>query len=273
MAEGNVIDPVSDEENIKKPKLIWCGKRNKFQKKVDDEASRFFKTLVKAKWNKLSDGTTKKNVIWEDVGEEMNKNGYQTSEGNKSGVICSQKWNNMLNTYKNFTLLVEKTGSGADVLDMKPLLYDEIQEILGSAQNVHPQYVGDSSMDTQNPTRMDINSNSQKLKELENKKLPLHESDDEALSNTHFSDDQCDENDYDKKHVEPRSKKRKRNRKGSNAEKMIDLFAVMEKKREPERHEMRLEKQKRHEEKIDQTENLIEILRMAITQTQVKSHK
>lgn len=92
----------------------------------------YFNTaLVKAKWNKLSDGTTKKNVIWEDVGEEMNKNGYQTSEGNKSGVICSQKWNNMLNTYKNFTLLVEKTGSGADVLDMKPLLYGEIQEILG----------------------------------------------------------------------------------------------------------------------------------------------
>lgn len=54
---------------------------------------------------------------------------------------------------------------------------------------------------------------------------------------------------------------------------MIDLFAVMEKKREHERHETRLEKQKRHEEKIDQTKNLIEILIMAVTQTKVKSHK
>jgi hypothetical protein len=62
-------------------------------------------------------------VIWEDIGEEMNTNGFKTSEGNKPGVICSQKWNNMLKMYKNFTLLVEKTGSGADVIDQKPQFF------------------------------------------------------------------------------------------------------------------------------------------------------
>jgi hypothetical protein len=38
--------------------------------------------------------------------------------------------------------------------------------ITGTAQNVHPQYVGDSTMDTQNPKRMDIESNRKKLKQL-----------------------------------------------------------------------------------------------------------
>lgn len=118
-------------------------------------------------------------MIWEDIGEEMKTNGYKTSEGNKPGVICSQKWNYVWKTYKNFTLLVEKTGSGADVLHMKPQFYNEIREILGiifiiisktcvninlcaipaitgTAQNVHSQYLCDSVMVTQNPTRMDI---------------------------------------------------------------------------------------------------------------------
>ncbi|EFX65259.1 hypothetical protein DAPPUDRAFT_331020 [Daphnia pulex] len=73
--------------------------------------------------------------------------------------------------YKTCTLLVEKSGSGADVLDLKPKFFYEIQEILGTAQNVHPQYVGDSTMDTQNPKRMDIESNCKKLTKLENQKL------------------------------------------------------------------------------------------------------
>ncbi len=86
---------------------------------------------MRGKWGLLCDGTTKKNKIWEDIGQEMNKNGYNTSPGNKPGVICSQKWNNMMKTYKNFTLQVEKTGSSADILELKPNYYEEIQEILG----------------------------------------------------------------------------------------------------------------------------------------------
>ncbi|KAK4024719.1 hypothetical protein OUZ56_010140 [Daphnia magna] len=137
-----------------------------------------------------------KNMIWEDIGEEMKTNGYKTSEGNKPGVICSQKWNYVWKTYKNFTLLVEKTGSGADVLHMKPQFYNEIREI------------------------------------LENKNPPFNENDGEALNKIHFSDDECDEGDYDEKHVEPRSKKRERNCKGSNVEKMLNILAVISKKKE-----------------------------------------
>ncbi|KAI9552565.1 hypothetical protein GHT06_020419 [Daphnia sinensis] len=167
----------------------------------------------------------------------------QKNEGNEPGVIFSQKWNNLLKTYKDFTLFVEKTGSGADVLEMKPHSYDEFQEILECV----PQYVGDSAMETQNPTCMDIKSNRQKLKDFEIKKPPLNEIDDEALNNFHFSDDERDEEDDDEKHIEPRLQKRKR---------MIDLLAGMEKKREIERQAMRIEKQKRRGEKIDQTTSL-----------------
>lgn len=37
----------------------------------------------------------------------------------------------MLKMYKTCTLLVEKSGSGTDVLDLKPKFFYEIQEILG----------------------------------------------------------------------------------------------------------------------------------------------
>ncbi len=46
---------------------------------------------------------------------------------------------------------------------------------------------------------------------------------------------------------------------------MIHMLTDMEKKREAERQQMRLEKQKRHEQNIDQTKDLLEILRMAVT--------
>ena len=69
--------------------------------------------------------------IWEQIGQEMHTNRYNTSSGNKPGVICSQKWNNMMKTYKNFTLEVKKTGSSADILEQKPDYYEDIQEIPG----------------------------------------------------------------------------------------------------------------------------------------------
>ena len=86
---------------------------------------------MRGKWGLLCDGTTKKNKIWEQIRQEMHTNGYNTSSGNKPGVICSQKWNNMMKTYKNFTLEVEKTGSSAEILELKTNYYEEIQEILG----------------------------------------------------------------------------------------------------------------------------------------------
>jgi hypothetical protein len=79
---------------------------------------------------KYCDGTTKKNKIWEDIGEELHQIGYQTSSGNKPGVICSQKWSNIMKTSKNFTLLVEKSGSSANVLGLKPQFYEDIHNIL-----------------------------------------------------------------------------------------------------------------------------------------------
>lgn len=101
--------------------------------------------------------------------------------------------------------------------------------ITGTAQNVHPQYVGDSTMDTQNPKRMGIESNCKKLKKLgiiililknswasidnlfiycrksETVSSTSHHSDSESVDRTHFSDDECDEEDYDENHVDPRS--------------------------------------------------------------------
>jgi hypothetical protein len=43
----------------------------------------FIAALIRGKWNKISDGTSQKNVIWEDIGENMNTNLYKTSAGNK----------------------------------------------------------------------------------------------------------------------------------------------------------------------------------------------
>jgi hypothetical protein len=40
MAEGSDSVPVTEEKQD--GKIIWCGKRNKAQKKIDDEANRFF---------------------------------------------------------------------------------------------------------------------------------------------------------------------------------------------------------------------------------------
>ena len=54
---------------------------------------------------------------------------------------------------------------------------------------------------------------------------------------------------------------------------MINMLTDMEKKREAERQEMWLEKQKRHEQNMDQAKNFIEILRMAVTQPKIKSNK
>lgn len=95
---------------------MW--KTKKIKKNIDDEANRFFLSnfpyftkkchlfvvfldtsfitaLVRGKWNKLSDGTSKKNVIWEDIAEEMNTNGIKqvqaispVSIAHRNGTIC-----------------------------------------------------------------------------------------------------------------------------------------------------------------------------------------
>ena len=59
-----------------------------------------------------------------------------------------------------------------------------------------------------------------------------HEDSDNEARKIHFSDDELNEEEYDDKLcLEPRPKKKKKNRKGSNVEKMIDLLSAMDKKK------------------------------------------
>ncbi len=82
-----------------------------------------FVALVKDKWSKLSDGVSKKHLIWDEIAAELHTNGFRTNPNIKPGVVCSQKWNNLLKEYKTFIQLSEKTGSGADVLEHKPQFF------------------------------------------------------------------------------------------------------------------------------------------------------
>ena len=47
MAEG--VPSATGSEPVKEKLLIWCGKKNKTQKKLDEEATQFF--LSNNKWN------------------------------------------------------------------------------------------------------------------------------------------------------------------------------------------------------------------------------
>ena len=58
-------------------------------------------------------------------------------------------------------------------------------------------------------------------------------------------------------------KKRKRSRKASNFDKVVEVLVESNQKREEDKVENRLLRQKRHDEKLNQSQQLIDILRLA----------
>ncbi len=81
-----------------------------------------------------------------------------------------------------------------------------------------------------------------------------------------FSDDDWDDDDWDDddcdKHEDKIPPKRKRNPRSSNFEKMIDIITENDKKREANR----VERQKRHEDRIAQNNSFLDILKSAFAQ-------
>ncbi|KAK4009748.1 hypothetical protein OUZ56_018894 [Daphnia magna] len=166
------------------------------------------------------------------------ENGFQIKTPDP-GKSAQQKWNNLNKEYKKFVLAAKGTGGGEDVLDCKPPFFDEIEKILGKGNAAYPEYIGDSSMGKQNPTRLS------KMMGQRKGHLPLN-------IQLRFSDD-----DDDGYAFSSQPKKRKKTSKATNVAKAIDILIANKAERAAEREERikrheesEAAKQKRHEDML-----------------------
>ncbi|KAK4013582.1 hypothetical protein OUZ56_026135 [Daphnia magna] len=116
-------------------RICWNNVRTASQLKINAEATKVFLKIVEHYWPRLCDSKTKNSGLWQEIAIKMLENGFQIKTPDP-GKSAQQKWNNLNKEYKKFVLAAKGTGGGED----------------GNA--AYPEYIGDSSMGKQNPTRL-----------------------------------------------------------------------------------------------------------------------
>ena len=132
-------EPVPDHQSSSI--LIWNGKKSVKQKKIDDVATLEFIGYMKVYWSKFNDSLTAKKDVWKAIAGKML---FKYHLGTDPTEKCRLKWRNLWDAYKKYVQRCERTGSGLDVVDGVPPFYDQLIEIVGSNQAVHPEYVSDT---------------------------------------------------------------------------------------------------------------------------------
>ncbi|XP_045028979.1 uncharacterized protein LOC123471526 isoform X1 [Daphnia magna] len=237
-------------------RICWNNVRTASQLKINAEATKVFLKIVEHYWPRLCDSKTKNSGLWQEIAIKMLENGFQIKAPDP-GKSAQQKWNNLNKEYKKFVLAAKGTGGGEDVLDCKPPFFDEIEKILGKGNAAYPEYIGDSSMGKQNPTRLSkVTENQTNIDDGTKKRTsttehvifsdgpsgsetPNPSNDNYYIRQLRFSDD-----DDDGYAFSSQPKKRKKTSKATNVAKAIDILIANKAERAAEREERR----KRHEE-------------------------
>jgi len=122
--------------------IIWCGKKNRQQRDIDDAATLDFISLVKKHWSALNDKHTTKNDVWKSIAKELEMK-YDINTENPVEKL-RLKWRGLWNSYKEYVKQSEKTGSSIETLLDTPPFFEQIEDIVSTSKAVHPEYVSDS---------------------------------------------------------------------------------------------------------------------------------
>ncbi|KAL1505147.1 hypothetical protein ABEB36_004770 [Hypothenemus hampei] len=98
-------------------------------------------SLRKKYQDKFNDKKTLKTSLWQKIACELNSNGFNVPTGREGAEKCRQKFANLQRSYVSFIENMKRTGSGKRD---PPPFFNEINEILGYKDKVHPPYLEDS---------------------------------------------------------------------------------------------------------------------------------
>lgn len=84
--------------------------------------------------------------LWGKIAAEMVNAGFNVGIGREASEKCRQKFANLQRAYINFINHVNKTGQE---FQKEPPFYEQLHEILGDKDKVHPKYLKDSLDSTQ----------------------------------------------------------------------------------------------------------------------------
>ncbi|KAL1513329.1 hypothetical protein ABEB36_002751 [Hypothenemus hampei] len=126
----------SNKENVDQENL-----QSQLDLLTSKEATLCFLSLRKKYQDKFNDKKTLKTSLWQKIACELNSNGFNVPTGREGAEKCRQKFANLQRSYVSFIENMKRTGSGKRD---PPPFFNEINEILGYKDKLHPPYLEDS---------------------------------------------------------------------------------------------------------------------------------
>ncbi|XP_045025170.1 uncharacterized protein LOC116916547 [Daphnia magna] len=244
--------------------------------------------IVEKNWETLNDSKTSKRQIWHEICSNLEEAGF-CIRGVDKIQTCKNKWENLRKDYRNYISKFQQTGSGANDTQKKPKFFDSIEAVIGSSNHsFRPPYVSDSLY--HNPhkfkvgedregeikkTANDSNNSSLCGVALQEEPKPLGISCTEKNNSgmlSYISDDDIFLDSLDEASGSTQTK-RKRPSKASKTDKVLEVFREMRDERSCRLLEEKKDKQKRHDERMEKTQQLIDVMKSLVPSSKKKKKK